>query len=386
MVCTSDKSIVSRRSKTEMYVQISYSSQCREEMVPFSTCVNLTSTQIENVVFARSITASICFIFCSLLLVSICCACFCKKIIKMRLLHRMFLYLTIATMFYFGVFTLLMVHHFTAESPNAGFCKALGFLDQYSGSVQLLYGFETVLVLFQPIASQWYKGGGYMRTKGETIPQTWWKNHRSEVYGIVVPWILPLFLAFIPLIGEGIEDVAPYGENGPWCWIQNLNDDCSQNKRGFWEQIGLRYIPFGLISCVCFVLVLLSAILLCRIRQYLQESVREMILKLLLLIVFMVVYVILFIVELLSHDAALNDEAYFVWIVYAAVPPISAFVIIIAFLGYFVSTEYKKWQQRKPPSPHLEPTPTRTSYIDINTSNRESATTRDDEQQPLLSN
>ena len=352
-------------------------------MALYATCVNLTSTQIENIVLARSITALACFIFYSLLLILICCAHFYRKTIKAQLLHRMFLYLTIATLFYFGIFTLLMVHHFTAESPDAGFCKVLGFLNQYSGSVHLVYGFEAVLVLFQPIASQWYKGSGYTRTKGANIPQTWWEKHRSEVYGIVVPWILPLFLAFIPLIGEGSENVAPYGENGPWCWIRNLNDDCSQNKKGFWEQIGLWYIPFGLISSVCFVLVLLSAILLYRISHYLKKLVRELILRFVLLIVFMVVYVILFIVELVVHNAALSEETYIGWKVYAALPPISGFVIIIAFLGYLCCTEYNKWQQRNP----LVTTLGHYSLIEVHTPNRDTAApTSDDEPQPLLSN
>ena len=50
-----------------------------------------------------------------------------------------------------------------------------------------LHTFFMVLKLFQPIASQWYKASGYTKTKGATIPQTWWEKHSSEVYGFVVP-------------------------------------------------------------------------------------------------------------------------------------------------------------------------------------------------------
>ena len=104
-------------------------------------------------------------------------------------------------------------------------------------------------------------------------------------------------------------------ENGPWCWIRNLNDDCSKNNRGFWEQIGLWYI---LINLVCFVLVVLPSWFADLeeynprthlILKYLKEVQILKLLKFVLLLMFMVVYETLFVLELAYHNAALNERA-----------------------------------------------------------------------------
>ena len=49
---------------------------------------------------------------------------------------------------------------------------------------------------------------------------------------------LPLLLDWIPFTTHS------YGPYGTWCWIQN---NCSNHTAGFWEQILLEKIPFGLV-------------------------------------------------------------------------------------------------------------------------------------------
>ena len=279
-------------------------------MVYFN-CTNLTSTEFGQLALARSVTAMILLVF--VFLTSLYIACTHKTSLK-TLLRRVFFYLTISTSVYLAVLS------FDFKSPTNALCKSVGFLAQYSRTIQLLYSLEIVLVLF-------YKIGKLYRTGAtDTNPQGLKCKYFFEALVLFVPWILPLPFAFMPFA------LVPYGETGPWCWIQSHTEDCS--TIGHWERMGLWFIPFGVAACISMlcVLFILFGFLFLRLKK--QLLVNKLIGEVLLLTIFLLAYFCLFATEVGCHFKAIGEDEYRIWMVYAISTPFSAIVIPIAFLIY----------------------------------------------------
>ena len=210
-------------------------------------------------------------------------------------LQQIFFCLTISTSFYLAALSVHIEHFFNFESPEDALCKSVGFLNQYSGTVQLLYGLEIVMVLFYTIGKLPYKCPCNFDENSK-------KNCLLEACLYAIPWILPLPVAS-PFF------LVPYGERGPWCWIQSRSEDCSTT--GYWEQLALWYIPFGVAGVVSFLCVLLSLLGIFILRRYHQkEKLNKIIGEFLLLLVFLLGYCCLFAIELGHHRKTIDGDEY----------------------------------------------------------------------------
>ena len=72
------------------------------------------------------------------------------------------------------------------------------------------------------------------------------KISKQEVAIVASVIILPLLFDWIPF--------HYYGQHATWCWIHSLEQNCSTNSAGLWEQIWLWDVPFGIASFVILVL------------------------------------------------------------------------------------------------------------------------------------
>ena len=74
------------------------------------------------------------------------------------------------------------------------------------------------------------------------------KISKSEVAIVASVIVLPLLFDWIPFTTNS------YGQYGAWCWIHSLEQNCTTNSAGRWEQIWLWHVPFGFASFMIIVL------------------------------------------------------------------------------------------------------------------------------------
>lgn len=68
-----------------------------------------------------------------------------------------------------------------------------------------------------------------------------WKLKKLEVIIFISLFSLLLIFDLIPFITNS------YGPYGLWCWIYNIEIDCSSHIAGLWEQVWLLISPFGFV-------------------------------------------------------------------------------------------------------------------------------------------
>ena len=314
-----------------------------DSQVPYINCTNMTVSQFRGLSLARGVTAMICCLFCVVTLVLIC--------IKKRwgtTYERLFLYLTIATVVYLAVLSMHMEHYYHYFKEDT-VCHVVGFLDQSSGLVQLLFTLEVALfLLYQTLLAKRLK---------QCIARSkkWYKDlnckFHPETFLFTFSLIFPFAVAVIPFY------LTPYGEAGPWCWIRALQHGCTESKQGRWEKLGMWYIPFLFVALCSFLALLLTVGSLIRIlwlqsndenqrgnveeRQHLlneqsvlQNRLSNNIAEYVLLACFLFVYCILCGIEVVLYIITVTRDSYSLWFVYAISTPISGVIIPFAFFLY----------------------------------------------------
>ena len=133
---------------------------------------------------------------------------------------------------------------------------------------------------------------------------------------------------------------SPYGETGPWCWIQ-AEQNCTTLPGSYLEEILIWYVPFGLVAFSSSICVLLVLITFCKWRCISPIATKQLMIKeTLLVFAFMVTNGVLCAVEITFHTYTYktNTHRYFPFMVYAISTPIESVIIPIAFLIYLNST------------------------------------------------
>ena len=303
--------------------------------VPYINCTNFTDSEFRQLPLARGVTAAICLLLCiiTLLLIII------TKTYKSTL-QRLFLYLTLSTVAYLAVLALHIEHYFNFKSPNIMLCKAIGFLDEYTGSVQLLYTLEITLLLFYKVSDKLY----HIRERLHCRKPQSCRRLCKQAILFFIPWTVPILFDVIPFFN------IPYSETGPWCGIRTLNDNCSEIRSGLWEQLGIWYIPFGLVGVISLGFIIFMTIVLsiwiCKFESQRIRGLKTILAETLLLMGFLVAYCILCAIELTGRIIATKKNIFGVWMMYAISTPLSAVIIPIAFLIYLGKGAIKKVIQR----------------------------------------
>ena len=288
----------------------------------------------------------ICCLFCVVTLVLIC--------IKKRwgtTYERLFLYLTIATVVYLAVLSMHMEHYWHNMYKEDTVCHVVGFLDQSSGLVQLLFTLEVALfLLYQALLAKRLKQ--YI-----TRIKKWYKDlnckFHPETFLFTFSLIFPFAVAVIPFY------LTPYGEAGPWCWISRvLQHGCTKSNQGrLWKQLGMWHIPYLFVALCSFLALLLTVGSLIRIlwlksndenqrgnveeRQHLlneqsvlQNRLSNNIAESVLLACFLFVYCILCGIEVVLYILMDNKDSFPLWLAYAISTPISGVIIPFSFFPY----------------------------------------------------
>ena len=82
------------------------------------------------------------------------------------------------------------------------------------------------------------------------------KISKPEVATVVLMIVFPLLFVWIPFATNS------YGPFATWCWIHSLEQNCTTNTVGMWEQIWLWDVPFGIVFFLTLVLLIGSLCLL----------------------------------------------------------------------------------------------------------------------------
>ncbi len=202
-----------------------------------SNCSHLSEEDINhtyggNYSLARGLSAIVAFLgFCLTLLLIL----FFQR--YKSTLQRLFLYLTLA-MTGETLVNVLQIH-----SSNGLYCEVVGFLNQYSLHVVLLFMVGATLYLSRRVRKS--SPSRRKRTKPTEVNKG---RMYCEIAFIVFSLIFPLIYNWIPFVIKG----SAYGGQ-PWCWFKVYKEDCSFYSPVF---LILGYLPCIVVLSLCSILVL----------------------------------------------------------------------------------------------------------------------------------
>ena len=296
----------------------------------YLNCTSLTTSQFRSLSEARGLTGIICAILCLLTLLVII-----GTKTWQNISQRLFLYTTIATLVYMIVLSMHFERYFQYHREDM-FCRIVGCMDQYTGVVQLLCIFGITLYLDIKVIT-----AICCATQIDQLPlvrniterASMWTKFGLEFLVFIFP---ALFISLVALIPWFVG--APYGETGPWCWIRTLmQHTCKKSKTAFWEQMGLWYIPLGIVavSSLGFI-AMMFFVFLCGVKiKKIAQKITRIAAETFLLLVFMAAYLIMCVIDITSHDIAVRHNIYGIWMLHAISTPISGAIIPFSFLIYF---------------------------------------------------
>lgn len=265
--------------------------------------------KLRSLPLARGITAALCSVPCLVVLLQMCY----RR--KWKTYHqRAFLYLTISSCLYLLTMVLQTEHHFTYRMDKKWqekLCATIGYLNQVTGSVLLLFTFAVVFNLYHTFYC-------FMRRRG--LQQT----HQMKRIEVVL-------LSLVMIVG--VTDtlpwlLTPYGEYGPWCWIRSASN-CSLIEGAFWEQMGMRHIPLAILVLFSLELVIFMLVCYATISAGVRNrvNIRN---PTIIYITALLIYSILSAVEF-SCAVLVGQQRYLykyeIWMTYAIVVPIATITI-----------------------------------------------------------
>ncbi len=161
------------------------------------------------------------------------------------------------------------------------------------------------------------------------------------LWGIRSPWHVaarttffwPIFCPVSNGCSPSVFSYVSYGETGPWCWIKNLKH-CQKSNDGFWEQMGLWYIPFAAVAVFSFLFILLTLVVLCcwwiKVKAAPQQASRrkDSVVEAIPLTLLLIVYCVLLIgIEFAGRIVATKKIVLGAWALYADSTPLSGVII-----------------------------------------------------------
>ena len=145
--------------------------------------------------------------------------------------------------------TLQLVYYYHHDEE---YCKVNGFFGQYFQSVGLLLVLGISVALFFKIGEKlfpsWRLFHCCKKAKEKLFTRLNMKISKQEVAIVASVIVLPLLFDWIPFTTNS------YGHTGTWCTISLLEQNCTTNSAGRWEQIWLWGVPFGIVSFAILVL------------------------------------------------------------------------------------------------------------------------------------
>ena len=214
-----------------------------------SGCFNFTREEFKAITLTKDV-------LCGISLLACCTAVLLIVLIKSYTLfvHRLSLYLIIATFFNSLTFILMSVPvtyndqlkrtEVKNNSDSRALCKATGFLIQYVGwVVMLLVTFISLYLLLLAL--------GKLSERAQKF--------KYEVTVILVSLLLPTTFNWIPFVSN------LYGLAGPWCWIEIGRSRCPTHfDKVVIYQFVLYYIPALLLAGLNSIAIVTIIVILCK--------------------------------------------------------------------------------------------------------------------------
>ena len=293
----------------------------------FKNCSGFTDEQITEVANLRCGLASSSCIVLSVLFVSLVTFALLNKSNKLRrpqvcdnVEKRLVICLTAVSTLYEFFLALGILYYF--NSSGEAFCKADGFLNQYFGSVQLLFALGISSIIFFKVILK--------KNTEKKLTCCCGKGMKKEVLFLFVVFIIPALLDLIPFITDS------YGSTGPWCWIHSINKNCTTDTAGLAEQIALWNVPFGLMALLTLLLVIGAPCLVCYacckfgIRRGIVDSLPSLVISLIFLLLTCIMYTAEVAIRSLSSFYHNNLVT---WKIYAVSAPLGQLAIPWALLA-----------------------------------------------------
>ena len=316
----------------------------------FRNCSNFTVEQPRVIAHVRGVSAAVCCAILSTVLVVL-------VILAILPKTRNRLFGTVVKRFSFGLIaasvlyqldlSLQLVHHYYNDER---FCTVNGFFNQYFGAVQLLFAVGISLALFfkigQEIVPSWKSF--FKKVEEKTFMCYGMKISKPEVATVVLMIVFPLLFVWIPFATNS------YGPFATWCWIRILEQNCTTNTVGLWEQIWLWDVPFGIAAFLTLILLIGSLCLLgygiknAKVHNY--KLIEVGIIDYLLLLVILVLVFLFYSLEIIARSFAFNQHRFVFWILAAISSPFSATFISLALLVAIhlpISATCKRHQHHK---------------------------------------
>ena len=324
----------------------------------------MNATEVRRLALVRGLVGIACFFLCLITFVfEIVYICYVsrkrrqaergsvRKTNSTTTLQRLFVYLTFSNILYTAALSLHIENVF--EDGNFGVhcyvCKAVGFFDQYSGSVQLLLTIGIIVKLFHKLRSFCPR---------KTIHKGVLSRHhfKFEALFVTLCFLVPLLVIWVPFLMHG-KAGGEYGSDGAWCWIQVLKNGCGDSNKGLWEQLLLWYIPYAavtMLSLICIAAIIGTLIFICVRHRNFWRHIRVVLLDMMLLLPFLVVFCCVCFIEisiviffkLEQSNIVYNLNTYVMWMFYAIITPVSGAVIPIAFFIYHLRKKHFTLSQK----------------------------------------
>ena len=216
----------------------------------FKNCSGFTDEQIKLVADLRCSFASIACLGLIIVLVALVILAMLNKSIRNQMcknvVQHLTIWLTAVTAIYELFLALSLIYYFNPS--DEGFCKADGFMNQYFGSVQLIFTLAISFIVFvQTTAEEW-------AVRLQRIAERKVTSCVVEVVFLPVAFVIPVLFDWIPFT------TSSYGSTGPWCWIHNIEEKCTIHRAGL---AVLWTVPFVLVASLTIVFFIRALWLLC---------------------------------------------------------------------------------------------------------------------------
>ena len=285
----------------------------------FRNCSNLTIEQTDVLALARGVSGVVCCAILSTVLVV-----FVILAILPKTRNRLFG--TVVKRLSFGLITGSVLYQLTYAMQlvyyyyrDEEYCKVNAFFSQYFETVELLLVLGISMALFFKIGEKvfpsWRLFACGKKAKEKMFTRHNMKISKPEVAIVASVMVFPLVFVWIPFTTNS------YGQYATWCWIHSLEENCTTNSAGLWEQIWLVHVPFGIVSFVILVLFVGS---LCQLGYGIKNAKVHRLIQVgtvdyLLVLTFFIFMSFVYAIREIANTFTLSNRRQFIFWIYSAV-------------------------------------------------------------------
>ena len=289
-------------------------------------CTNLSIQQLLIINLIRGVTLSVCLLISTFIM---------GLLVLYKayssVLQRLFLYMMVASLLR-QLSMLGTIEHQWQYSGQDEVCVVVGFLYNWASVTVFIFASGKIVYLLFLV---------YRLVKRNPFPgltHSKWKRRTIELLYVVLPVLISFAYAWGPYVDH------KYGLAGPWCWIQSVDENCTN--------IGLRdqlvydfafYEGAGIIGVVLFVSIV---VVYCKLASTLRDA-QILLKKALILVTFLLLFVAVFTYPLFVRVYTGLTGKYVnfgMWVVHALTLPLCQLIFPCGFFICLYSLRTLHWR------------------------------------------